>query len=232
MGFWANFGMYIFIVLALTVGTIITIRIYLKAKGYADIDTSTKVINLVSEWSHGHSEGWLIEQEKTPSKLTRIAFYPTDLKRKERLLGNIEPEIIIAKNVMTIPIGKMSSTINVLWIFPNSVVDLYKKIPDLELKLPLELDLNTEDPNILSKMDELKQEFKSISTKQLFDHTALKNSLMFDMGEQIKSAFDSVIDANGELHFGAMSTAERTHMKEMFELVLQNAVNKQKEEIK
>lgn len=120
-------------------GTIITFLIiqWIKIKKKPKIETVTRVINLIPEWSHGHSEGWLTEQKRTPSGVTRIEFYPTDLSKKERFEGKLILETIIAKNVQTIPIGKLSSNTNTLWIFPNTLDELIKKLPYLEVKLPL-----------------------------------------------------------------------------------------------
>ncbi len=108
VNFWVNFGMYVF--LFIFGGLLITFIIiqWIKASRKLKIDTTTRVINLLSEWTHGHAEGWLIEQTKTPSKLTRVIFYPTDLTAQQKFQEKIEPEVIIAKNIKVIPIGTLS----------------------------------------------------------------------------------------------------------------------------
>lgn len=263
MGFWVNFGMYIILIIGLILAITFSIILWVRAKKLPKINTTTKVINLLHEWTHGHAEGWLIEQTKTPNKLTRVVFYPTDLTMIERIERKIEPEIVIAKNVKTIPMGTMSSSVNILWIFPNTVDELFKKLPNLELKLKL-LDKKEDVEKLIAKMEEylsefeknnkeqpekieelqqaisayknsielIQKEFKEISTKELFNSEVLRSELMFEMGNAMKTAYNSILETNLELNFGAISQSERKKLKEILDYIISYTFGKPKEEAK
>ena len=242
MSFWANFAMWsTFFILGLTFLIIIIIQLA-KIGQKPKIDTSTRVINLLSEWTHGHSEGWLIKQTKTPSKLTRVSFYPTDLSKSERLT-EIIPEVVIAKNVSTVPIGSLSSVINIMWVFPNTVEQLIKKLPFISLNLEF---LDPEMKQSLLKaakqikngkdskrlIELLESAVAKASTHEIFSADTLKKDIMSSHGDMSKAAYTAMIETFADINFGAASKLEREKQKEIISSVVETLIKKREEERK
>lgn len=155
MTFWNTFIQVTILVIFGLTGTIFAIVQWVKLSKKKKLDTTTKVYNKWSKWTHGHEEGWLVKPPlKTQDGLTRIEFYPTDLSKEERKKEKIDTEIIIAKNVQTMPMGTLSSYINIIEVYPNTADELIKQIPSLKVKLELfkpKKELENEINEIFSK---------------------------------------------------------------------------------
>lgn len=136
-------------------GGIIWILVWqiLKLRREKKRDRQTIVINYLPEWTNGHAIGWLIQQKKTPSGLTRVEYEATDLSKKERAEGEEHNEVVIAKTVKTTSIGILSSNINIVRIYPNTGSELREKIPEINFRL-----------NTLSLDKDLKESIEKIQS--------------------------------------------------------------------
>ena len=190
IGFIILLGLTIYII-------ILSVQIKKKQK----IETTTDVINLLSEWTHGHYKGWLVNQRKTPSGLTRIEYFPTDLSKKERKQEKIENEVVIAKNIKVIPLGNLSSNINILWIFPNTVNETIKRLPYLKLKLnlfkpkkDLEIKINKifkeELPELIKSLKEKRN--GKIGNLETYEEQGNKLTILEKKIEDFKSLIESI----------------------------------------
>jgi len=155
------FDWYIFsaIVVLFIIGITFTVVIIIQWIGIRKekkIDKSTEVINLLSDWTHGHSKGWLVKQTKTPSKRTRVEFYPEVFPKSitKKDIEKPKTEVVIANNVQTIPKGVLSAYTNQLWIFPNTVNEAMNKLPFIKFE--------NEVFDLLDKDGKIKEELKKL----------------------------------------------------------------------
>lgn len=241
MAFGTNLTV-ILITLFAVIGAVIFFVIQLrKLSEGQNIDRSMEVSNYLSDWTHGHAKGYLINMKKTPSKLFRIEFYPTDLNDEERK-KDVKPEVVIARHVYTIPRGKLSSNISHVWILPKSIDEFSAKLPIVHYNA----NLSSIDPSIGEAVEKVKmitedilksgqskdkldvltvclqslsEQTLSISTKDIFDKTLLYEDLMQHFGEVFSNAYEATKRIVRVVNFGALSHLERQKLQADIEML-------------
>jgi len=71
-------------------------------------------------------------------------------------------------------------------------------------------------------IEAIKNEFKEISTRDIFSNMVMKESLMFEFGKYFKTAHDASMGTVGDINFGAMSQLERKKNDEQTERIIKH----------